>query len=241
VSGRRPSTVDRRPSEAKSHGRRWTVDGRPTLAIALACALAAVACAPAKPKESRIAHDVRIIKEENKPEVLFERAKQFQQLGDLTRAEQYYAAAMQEGYPEEKVLPPLLRVCIDSNRYRVALDYAEPVLKKKPRDHKLRLLIASLYTAIGEPENARKHYEVVVTDAPDDATGHFAYAVLLRDEFKDRVEADKHFREYLRLDPKGPHVEEAKGSLLKEVTPPPTPLPPTNAKTTNPDAPKKLP
>lgn len=181
-----------------------------------------------------MAHDVRVIKEENAPARLFERAREFQAIGDLTRAEQYYAAAMQQGYPEEKVLPVLLRVCIDANRYRVAIDYAEPILKKKPKDHKLRLVVASLYSAIGEPSNARKQYEIVVEDAPDDATGHFALAVLLRDEFADHTGADRHFREYLRLDPKGPHAEEARGSLLKDVTKAPTPVP-------NPDAPKKLP
>jgi tetratricopeptide (TPR) repeat protein len=209
------------------------------IAIALGC--------NAKPKESRTAHDVRIVREENAPEKLFARGQEFHAMGDLTRAEQYYAAAMQQGYPEAKVLPVLLRVCIASSRYRVAIDYAEPVLKKNPTDHRLRLVVGSLYTAIGQPENARKHYEAVVADAPNDATGHFALAVLLRDEFNDRVTADKHFREYLRLDPQGPHVEEAKGSLLKDVTPPmPGPAPATSTSgptplIPKPEPPKKIP
>ncbi len=215
------------------------------MVAAVALALGTSACA-SKPKETRVAHDVRVIREENQPDRLFTRGKEFHAIGDLTRAEQYYAAAMQQGYPEGQVLPLLLRVCIEANRYRVAIDYAEPVLKKHPRDHRLRLVLASLYTAIGQPENARKHYELAVTDAPEDATGHFALACLLRDEFNDRVTADKHFREYLRLDPAGPHVEEAKGSLLKEVTTPSAPAPSTSSTgptplIPKPEPPKKIP
>ena len=198
--------------------------------VRLACASVALIAASActqKPKESRVAHDIRIVREENAPEKLFARAQQYQAIGDLTRAEQYYAAAMQQGYPEAKVLPVLLRVCIDASRYRVAIDYTEPVLKKNPRDHKLRLVLGSLYSAIGEQQHARTQYEMVVTDAPDDPTAHFALAVLLRDEFNERVEADRHFREYLRLDPKGAHAEEAKGSLLKDVPPAPPAAAPT--------------
>jgi len=31
------------------------------------------------------------------------------------------------------------------------------------------------------------------------------------------VAADPHFREYLRISPRGPHAEEAQASLLKSV------------------------
>jgi hypothetical protein len=47
-------------------------------------------------------------------------------------------------------------------------------------------------------------------------------------EKKDWVGADKHFREYLRIEPNGKHVEEAKGSLLHKVPQPSdTPAEPT--------------
>jgi tetratricopeptide (TPR) repeat protein len=179
------------------------------------------ACTP-KQKESKVARDIKIVREENKPDRLFEKAKAFHQVGDLTRAEQYYAAALDQGYPEAKVLPLLIRVCIDSSRFQVAIEYAEPILKKNPRDHRLRTLIAALYSAIGYHTRARSYYEIALDDEPNDATTHYALAVLLRDEFKDVLSADKHFREYLRVAPEGPHAQEAKGSLLKEVPPPST-------------------
>ena len=110
-----------------------------------------------------------------------------------------------------------MRVCIDSRKYRVAIEYAEPVLAKHPDDYRLRLVVASLYSAIGRPERARDHYAAVVKDHPDDSTAHFALGVLYRDELKDRVREDAHFREYLRLEPEGKHAEEARAGLLKTV------------------------
>ncbi len=72
----------------------------------------------------------------------------------------------------------------------------------------------------------------MVKDKPDMAPAHFALGVLLRDEQGDLVQADLHFREYLRLDPRGAHVDEARGSLLKlvqrggvPITTPPAPPP----------------
>lgn len=185
-----------------------------------------VACAP-KPKETKVAHDIKIVREENQPERLFEKGKAFHQIGDLTRAEQYYAAALEQGYPAEKVLVPLLKVCNDAKRFQVAIDYAEPVLSKNPRNHRLRVIIASFYRAVGQQARARSYYELALEDEPNDPTAHYLLAVLLRDEFRDHVNADKHFREYLRLEPEGPHAQEARGSLLKVVpeAPAPTPLP----------------
>jgi tetratricopeptide (TPR) repeat protein len=190
-------------------------------AIAFAAATT-VGCAP-KPPETKVARDMKIVREENKPERLFEKAKAFHQIGDLTRAEQYYAAALDQGYPEAKVLPLLLRVCIEANRFQVAIEYAEPILQKNPRDYRLRTVLASLYSAVGFHTRARSYYEIALEDEPNDATAHYALGVLLRDEFRDHVTADKHFREYLRVAPEGPHAQEAKGSLLKEVPIPPAP------------------
>lgn len=189
------------------------------LAVTFA-ALGLVACAP-KPKESKVARDIKIVRDENQPDKLFEKGKQFHAVGDLTRAEQYYAAALEQGYPAEAVLVPLLKVCNEAKRFQVGIDYAEPVLNKNPRNYRLRLIVASFYRAIGHLARARGHYEVALTDQPEDPTAHYLLAVLLRDEFRDLVNADKHFREYLRLAPEGPHAEEARGSLLKEVPEPP--------------------
>jgi tetratricopeptide (TPR) repeat protein len=194
------------------------------LAVAALPALALGCGAPKK--ESRIARDMKIVERENAPDRLFEKGRAFHAVGDLTRAEQYYAAALNQGYPEDKALPLLLRVCVESGRYQVAIDYAEPYLRKKPREHQLRVLVGSLYSAIGDHARARASYETALVAAPDDPVSHYALAVLLRDQFHEVVSADQHFREYLRIAPEGPHAAEARDSLLKEV---PAPAPSASA------------
>ena len=57
----------------------------------------------------------------------------------------------------------------------------------------------------------------VIDERPAEAEAHFALAVLLRESFKDPVTADLHFREYLRLAPRGGHAEEAEAGLLRSV------------------------
>jgi tetratricopeptide (TPR) repeat protein len=49
------------------------------------------------------------------------------------------------------------------------------------------------------------------------AQAHYLLAVVSRDADNDPLETDRHFREYLRLEPNGQHAEEAKASLLKRV------------------------
>jgi Flp pilus assembly protein TadD len=78
-------------------------------------------------------------------------------------------------------------------------------------------LVGTLYAAIGKPEEAREHLERVVEKRPKHAEAHYALAVVLRDGENDLVGADRHFREYLKLQPDGPHADEARDSLLKDV------------------------
>jgi len=49
------------------------------------------------------------------------------------------------------------------------------------------------------------------------AQAHYLLALVSRDMDNDVLEADRHFREYLRLEPSGPHADEAKASLLSRV------------------------
>ncbi len=187
-----------------------------------------VACGPPPPPKGQAEKNVKTLVDEQSPDKLLARGKAFYAAGDLTRAEQYYAAALQAGAPESEVLPLLLRVCVEASRFQVAIEYAEPILKRHPENWKLRMVVGSLYAAVGQNVTARTHYETVVEQHPDEPTAHYALAVLLRDQFVDKVGADAHFREYLRLAPLGPHADEAKGSLLKPVKPE-APAPPAPA------------
>jgi Flp pilus assembly protein TadD len=115
------------------------------------------------------------------------------------------------------VLAPLLKVCVIAKRYRVAIDYAAPVLRKHPRDARLRYVVASLRASVGDVTGARADLDKVIELSPDDPQVRFAYGVLLRDQAGDLASADTQFRAYLDLEPEGEHAEEARASLLKPV------------------------
>jgi tetratricopeptide (TPR) repeat protein len=157
------------------------------------------------------------MREEQTPDKLLARGRAFARVGDLTRAEQYLAAALDAGADVGVALPMLLRVCIAEQRYRAAITYAEPYLKKRPEDTRLRFVIASLYSTIGETVIAQEHLEKVVKAQPENAEVHFAMGMLALESDGDMVTADGHFREYLRLEPQGPHAAEARSHLLRSM------------------------
>jgi tetratricopeptide (TPR) repeat protein len=159
--------------------------------------------------------DMKEIRQEQTIAKLVDRGKAFAATGDTTRAEQYFAAAINEGGDEPAILPMLLMVCIEDGRYRVAIEYARTYLQKHPGDVRVRLLLGTLQAAIGESHDAHLELARVLEVRPSDADAHYALAVLLRDGENDPVSANQHFREYLRLAPNGEHAEEAQASLLK--------------------------
>lgn len=178
--------------------------------------LALAACGPPAQAEN-IKADVATYNREHTAEKLVDRGKGFAAVGDYLRAEEYLADAMAQGADPRKVMPLLLEVCIKEQRYRLAAQYARDYLVSHPNDVRVRLVLASLYAATEDSKLAKAEFERVLEARPRDAQAHYALAVLLRDAEQDPVGADAHFREYLRLDPKGPHAEEAKSSVLHHV------------------------
>jgi tetratricopeptide (TPR) repeat protein len=166
---------------------------------------------------SAVEKQMEVVERERQPERLIARARLFVQLGDYTRAEQYLNAALENGEAEAEVLPMLLAICVKDRRYRAAVQYGEDYLRKHPRQHRLRFVVASLYIGLGEVEPARAQLERLLADDPKHAEAHYALAVLLRDQLKSAELADRHFRNYLSLDPRGQHAEEATGSLLTRM------------------------
>jgi tetratricopeptide (TPR) repeat protein len=166
---------------------------------------------------AQVKADMAVMKQEGGAAKLLDRGKAFAAVGDTTRAEQYFAAAMSSGADERVAVPLLLTVCAQDGRYRVAIQYAEAYLKSHPSDLRVRFVLGTLYSAVNEPEAAREALGVVVDAKPEDADAHFALGVLLRDSDHDYAGADRQFREYIRLKPRGSHAEEAQASLLKGV------------------------
>ena len=197
-----------------------------TLAALVLVALAESGCSAGP--GAAVAADVQTARAEQSPDKLIERGRAFAVVGDYTRAEQYLSAALEAGAPSDVVLPILLKVCITENRFRAAIGYAEPQLTTHPEDFRLRFLVASLHASIGETETALAHLQRVATLKPGYAEVQYAIAVLLRDAEHDVIRADKHFRQYLRLEPEGRHAAEARDSLLKTAAQTPKGAP-TNA------------
>jgi len=104
----------------------------------------------------------------------------------------------------------VLATCIEAQRFRVAIDYAEPELRKHPNDLALMRLVASLAAAVGDGLKARDMYERLLLRAPVDSDAELGLARVLRDAFADRREATVHFERYLELAPSGPYAAEAR-------------------------------
>lgn len=183
--------------------------------ILLAAAAALLGCASAP--RSSVRSNVEVMREERTADKLFERGRAFAAVGDHTRAEQYLSMALDAGGDRAEIMPLLLRACIEGERYLVALDYARDDLRQNPSDLRLRFVVASLETAMGNPRSAVVDLRAVLDGDPDDAEAHFALASLVRESSGDPDEANLHFREYLRLSPGGAHATEARALLGKEV------------------------
>jgi tetratricopeptide (TPR) repeat protein len=186
-------------------------------ALAVGFSVAVLGCA-STPGERMMA-DVKSFQADQKPELLFERGKAFAAVGDMTRAEEYLAAAMDAGYDPRKVMPLLLDACTRDNRYRVAIQYAQNYLRRYPGDMNTWFVVGTLHAAMGEAAPAEEALLRVQKVRPEDPNVQFALGVLYRDLRADPVRADAHFRAYLRLAPNGEHVGEARANLLKQVQP----------------------
>lgn len=186
-------------------------------AVALATLFLALVPACAATPVQKAQADFASAREEHTRDKLVERGKGFAAFGDLTRAEEYLVAALDQGASPKDVLPTLVDVCVRGGRYRSAIVHAENHLRKFPHDHQTRVMVGTLYVALGETKDARANLEKVIEEKPDNARAHYLLGVLARDSENDVVGADRHFREYIRIEPNGAHAEEARESMLKKV------------------------
>ncbi|MDB4943900.1 MAG: hypothetical protein JWP97_3434 [Labilithrix sp.] len=186
------------------------------VASGLVIVASVAACGPSTPAEKAQA-DMATFQKESSTSNLVERGKAFWAIGDTTRAEDYLSAALDQGADPRIVMPMLMKICVQTGRYRSGIQHAENHLRKHPEDVRTRFVLGTLYAAIGETKDAKDALEKVIAERPDEPSAHYALAVLARDNENDVVGADQHFREYLRIEPQGSHAEEAKASLLKRM------------------------
>lgn len=133
--------------------------------------------------------------------------------GDLQRAEQYLIAARRQGYDEAIVVFWLVRVCISAGRYQSALNHATTYLRKRPNHWPLRLVIASIYEALGDVGRARLELEALLEAEPHEALPHYRLGMLYyRQHFPPEL-VSRHLKAYLRLAPSGFHGAEVTSTL----------------------------
>lgn len=185
------------------------------LATLFACSLA-LGCARSATLEAPSA-DESADEAARRTELFMQRAQSAFARSDYTRAEQYLNLAKESGRSETEITPLLIDVCVKDQRYRAALQYAQEYLRRHPRAHRLRFVEATLLGALGETARAKEELEKVLNAEPRHADAHYSLAVLLRDDLGNHLEADSHFRDYLRLAPRGAHAEEAGQSLLEAM------------------------
>lgn len=221
-------------AEDRRRGEQVALSRSPWFALSVVSfAALTMSCTPTPAQKA--AADLASVRKESDAKTLAERGKGFAALGDHTRAEEYLASSLEAGADPRDVLPLLMDVCVKTGRYRSAIQHGENHLRKHPGDLGTRVMVGALYVALSDGKRARAELEEVVKADADKATSkepppaqpatttrlfaqaHYLLAIIARDDERDVVEADRHFREYLRLLPSGAHAEEAKASLLKRV------------------------
>ncbi len=133
-------------------------------------------------------------------------ADRLAELGDGIRAEQYYAAALAHGADVHRVLPRLIRVCVQASRFRAALTHAEPLLRAAPDDAELRFVVATLYLGLGAEDEARQHLEHLLRLVPEHADAHYLLGAVLAKSAREPETASRHLEAYLQLSPSGRHA-----------------------------------
>ncbi len=146
-------------------------------------------------------------------EQLFKLGVGYARRGDTVRAEQYISSAKDRGYSESESVAWLVRVAVASARYNSALGYAEPYLRRHPGDWSLRFLIGNIHDALGDSERAKREFERVVREAPNEALPHYRLGILHADSFKHYDAAIPYFQRYLELAPTGRHAAEVRSLL----------------------------
>jgi tetratricopeptide (TPR) repeat protein len=186
-----------------------------TLVLAALACTDTLACAPTQ--QQRAKADMEVIRRETTPERLKARGEAAAIAGDLTRAEQYFVAALKAGGDERTLTKRLIVVCVTDSRFPAAANYGDDYLRRHPGDTEIRYAVSTVYIGLGDLALARDGLERVVRERPDIAEAHFALGSVLRQQGESLLDADQQFREYIRLNPHGEYVEAARASLLKSV------------------------
>jgi len=175
------------------------------------CCLATVGCSQTTPRAAAAGGDV--IGRNDSAVKLFQQGQEAARNGDTLRAEQYLSLALEAGFDQRRILPLMLKVCLQSSRLRSALDHAEPYLLQHPEDRTLRYLVATIYSSLGQIDEARLNLEELLRSDAKNADAHYLLGIL---EVKSAPgDAADHLHAYLSLAPEGIRSAEVKSRLIE--------------------------
>lgn len=183
------------------------------VAAAFIWAMGSLGCAA---PQSKMQRGVETMQAESAPDQLAGRGDAYAAVGDMTRAEQYFAAALRAGGEPARLVRRLIAVCAADGRYPVALEYADDYLRKHPGDVDVRFAAATLRVAVGDEKRAREELALVLAAKPGFGDAHYTLALLDKGT-GDVMAADAQFRAYLAAAPNGEHVEVARENLMRAV------------------------
>ena len=102
-------------------------------------------------------------------------------MGDMTRAEQYFVAALAAGGDPRVLTRRLLVVCVADERYPAAASYGEDYLRTPPRGHRGPLRGRDgLHRPRRQSSTRATNSHECSSSAPDLADAHYALATVLR-------------------------------------------------------------
>lgn len=182
-----------------------------TLMFAEICWALTLGCGQSAPRLAAFAGETN--GRNDTAERLFQQGREAARNGDTLRAEQYLSMALEAGFDQHKILPLMLKVCLQSSRLRSALDHAEPYLLQYPEDRALRYLVATIHLSLGQVEKARLNLEELLRTDIRDADAHYLLGILEMRLVPS--ESADHLRTYLSLSPAGNRSAEAKSRLIE--------------------------
>ncbi len=144
--------------------------------------------------------------------------------GDDIRAEHYFVAALEVGAPVDEVLPRLLKVCVRSQRYSSALQYAQDYGSGAEPTETLQLVTASLYLATADVGKAQALLERLVASGAS-ARAHLMLGDIYAEDLRDYARADEQYTAYLALAPDDAEAAQVRLRLLHPLAPSGVPRP----------------
>ena len=195
------------------------MSGRRAFSFSFAFAFASVfaGCAAPQSKPTGGAMEKKLSENPNDQAVNLTLGEQSEATGDLLRAEQYYLRAEALGRSEDEMLPRILRVLVQAQRYDEALERCRKRLERRPEDRSTRYVEAALFVALDRLSEAQRELETLLRTKPDDADAYLALGRIYRDAGDNR--ARPMFEKYLALSPNGDSAAQVRFELAGPTQP----------------------